>query len=223
MSGRLEKLTGACAALAVAVVLFLQLAPPRFEGRIDIRGMRTHVLALELARSVGEVRQIVGDVPSENRDTMTRKQYYDCVFMAAYTGVFLGVTAMLVEAGWIWLGALSGVLALATPILDLVEDLAILRLMETPLALTTPAMVDAVREPSELKWFCAFAAMAIQSLFFLRSPARAGKLTGALFLAAAALGLAGLTQNSLFELAQLPMLAGLVVLAVVFSRRPQKV
>ena len=222
MNARLLQLTGACAALALAVALYLQLGPPRFTGPVNVRGMRSPVLALELARSVGEVRQIVGDVPSENREAMARKQYLDFVFMAAYTAVFLCVSALLAAAGWSWLAAGSGILALATPILDVVENLAILRLMDTPLALTTPAMVDSVREPSELKWLCAFAAMAAQSLFFLRSGGRATKLAGVLFLASAVLGLAGLAYNAIFELSLLPMLAGLAAL-VFAGRRAQKV
>lgn len=222
MNARLLQLTGACAALALAVALYLQLGPPRFTGAVNVRGMRSPVLALELARSVGEVRQIVGDLPSENREAMARKQYFDFVFMAAYTAVFLCVSGLLAAAGWTWLAAGSGILALATPILDVVENLAILRLLDTPLTLTTPAMVDAVREPSELKWLCAFAAMAAQSLFFLRGGGRATKLAGVLFLAAAALGLAGLAYNAILELSLLPLLAGLASLAFA-GLRAQKV
>ena len=222
MNARLLQLTGACAAFALAVALYLQLGPPRFTGAVNVRGMRSPVLALELAHSVGEVREIVGDVPSENREAMARKQYFDFVFMAAYTAVFLCVSALLAAGGWIWLAAGSGILALATPVLDVVENLAILRLMDTPLALTTPAMVDAVREPSELKWLCAFLAMAAQSLFLLRSAGRVTKLAGILFLAAAVLGLAGLAYNAIFEFSLLPMLGGLAALAFA-GIRAQKV
>lgn len=221
MKVRLFRLAGACAALTAAAALFLQFGPPSFEETGNAGGMRSPVLALELARSAGEVREIAGDVPSRNRETMVRKQYFDFVFMAAYTAVFLAVAALLVEGGWVWAGAASGVLGLATPLLDAVENLAILRLMDTPLALTNQAMVDAVREPSELKWSCAFLAMALQSLFFLRSPGGAPRLAGALFLLAALLGFAGLANHALFEFSQPPLLAGLAVLAVAGARARQ--
>lgn len=217
----LFSLASAFSLLALAVVGFLQFGEPRFRGPANIRGMQSPVVALEFARGPGEVIQILGGLPSENRETMIVKTHLDFVFIAAYTLVFLTVSAILVSrGGWrLWAGAAAAVLAAATGILDVVENLRILEIVDTPPQMLTEAITEALNTAAMWKWTCAFVAIGLQSTLFLLAAEWRVRVVGIVFLLCAVMGMVGLRVNSLFELSQLPMLAGLAGIGWVFRKR----
>ncbi|MBX9601161.1 MAG: hypothetical protein K2X35_09155 [Bryobacteraceae bacterium] len=217
----LFSLASAFSLIALAVVCYLQFGEPRFSGPANVRGMRSPVVALEFARDPGEVIQILGGLPSENRETMVVKTHLDFVFIAAYTLVFLTVSAILVtRGGWrLWAGAAAAVLAAATGMLDVVENLRILEIVDTPPQMLTGALTEGLNTAAIWKWTCAFLAIGLQSALFLLATERRVRVVGILFLLCAVTGMVGLRVNSLFELSQLPMLAGLAGIGWVLRGR----
>jgi len=111
-------------------------------------------LALQFARSVEEVDWILGDAPSADREVMRIKQYIDFGFIACYTSFLLTCSVLLVRAsGWRQVvGIAAGICALATGIFDVLENRAILDLLDVRLRSTTPAMIQAIRSASSAKW-----------------------------------------------------------------------
>ncbi len=106
----------------------------------------------------------------------------------------------------------------AAGVFDVVENLAILHIVNVPLRETTQSMIDAIRHPSIAKWTLAFIATAIFGWLFLNRSGRLMRAIGALNLAAAALGFYGLYDNAFVVWASLPLLAGLVAMVAAFFR-----
>ena len=115
------------------------------------------MLALQFARSAQDVDWILGDAPSPDREVMRVKQYVDFGFIACYAGLLLVLSLQAIrKRGWrLVMGIAAGICALATAVYDVLENLAILKLLDVPLRATTPAMIHAIRAPSTAKWILA--------------------------------------------------------------------
>lgn len=122
--------------------------PPRFGNPM---------LALQFARDVQDIDWILGDAPSPDREVMRVKQYIDFAFIACYTALFLALSALAIrQRGWrLVTGTAAGICGLATAVYDVLENRAILNLLDVPLRATTPAMIQAIRAPSSAKWILA--------------------------------------------------------------------
>jgi|SRR5579862_5263180 len=135
--------------------------PPRFSGDAQ--------LSLQFVRSVEDVDLILGEAPSPDREVMRIKQYIDFAFIAAYTALFLILSALVVRrGGWqLATGIAAGICGIAAGAFDVLEDRAILNLLDVPLRATTPDMLNAIRRASAAKWTLAAVTLILLSTYFV--------------------------------------------------------
>lgn len=209
---RAERITGLFALICIAALVLMFLKPYFTNASKPQHDINDPVLALQMAHDVGDVDAVLGDAPSADRETMRLKQYEDFGFIAGYAALYVGLGILLLR-NYPRMRALAIVAMLAgvaAAVLDVVENIAILRIVDVPLASTTQAMVDAIHKPSMIKWALGFVALGILSTYFLLDRRRTAKVVGAIDGLAAVVGMIALIQNSLFLAA-----AGLIGLGLV--------
>jgi hypothetical protein len=207
----LERVAQALAVLCLVILAMLAGKPSFTNASQPPRGIRDPMIALEMARDAGEVDAILGESPGPDREAMRLKQYIDFAFTAGYVALFGVMGAALARRSrWGWLVALSGV-AMGVP--DVLENMAILRLLPVELGNTTQAMIDAIRQASVIKWSCASAAMVVLSLFFLDARRWRARTVGVVNFAAGALLCWGLVSNSVLVWGGGVMAAGVLASA----------
>jgi hypothetical protein len=207
----LERVVQALAVLCLVVLAVLAGKPAFTNASQPPRGIRDPMIALQMARDVGEVDAILGESPGPDREAMRLKQYIDFAFIISYVALFVAMGAALAKRSrWGWLVAVSGV-AMGVP--DVLENLAILRLLPVDLGNTTQAMIDAIRQASLIKWSCASVAMVVLALFFLDARRWRVRMVGVLNLAAGALTCWGLVNNSILVWGGGVMAAGVLASA----------
>ena len=207
----LERVAQALAVLCLVILAVLAGKPSFTNASQPPRGIRDPMIALEMARDVGEVDAILGESPGPDREAMRLKQYIDFAFIVSYVALFGGMGAALARRSrWGWLVAVSGV-AMGVP--DVLENLAILRLLPVDLGNTTQAMIDAIRQASVIKWSCASVAMVVLALFFLDASRWRVRMVGAVNFAAGALTYWGLVDNSILVWGGGVMAAGVLASA----------
>ncbi len=210
------KTIAALAAACVALIIILNGKPDFTNASRPPRGIANPVVALQMARNVNEVDAILSEAPSPDREAMRIKQYLDFVFIPCYAALFIALAWMFGTRAAKIAGA-CGVLAAVT---DIFENLGILHVVNTPLAWTTQAMVDAIRVPSLIKWTLTWIALAIFAWLFLKGAGWLRRSIGTLDAIAAALGFVGLFDNAILVWAGVPMLVGLVgLVGLPFRRR----
>ncbi len=201
------------AALALAVLclvlLVLEQGRPYFTtSSYPPRGIRDPQVALQMVRSVREVDAILGEAPSPDREVMRMKQYIDFAFIASYAALFVALGwALFRMTRWAVLVGIFGVLA---AIHDVLENLDILRIVDTPLDRVTAAMIMHLHLMSVVKWGFAAAAIAVLGLLTLRSRSWYLRLIAAIDGLAAVLILVGLVENAWLVWAGLPLAAGMI-------------
>src|SRR3984893_1797774 len=94
----LQQLTLLLAMLTVASMVLL-LGRPSFTNASRPPRFSDPMLALQFARDVQDVDWILGDAPSPDREVMRVKQYVDFGFITCYTGLFLGLGALVIRTG----------------------------------------------------------------------------------------------------------------------------
>lgn len=210
---RIERAIGILAVLNLAMIAIL-LGPPRFSNASrPLGGLSDPVLAMEMVRDAADVDAILSNAPSADREAMRIKQYADFGFIAAYGALFIAVGLWLRPLGY-----MAAILGVVAAICDVKENLAILRIVDTGLAQTTQGMVDAVYYPSLIKWTLASLAMGLLSVLMIRTR-RTGLLTvGGFYGLTALLGLYGVYEHRGLAWLGLPMLGGLIGLAVLYFR-----
>ncbi len=143
------------AAVASAVCLGLLAGPPYFStASVPQRWTFDPGLEVQTVTDAEDLRLTLGDAPSQDRETMRLKTKIDFAFIAAYGTllVALGLNAARF-GGWRRLvGVLAALCAVGVGVLDALENLAILAVLDVPVAATTTAMLDAIRQPSAAKW-----------------------------------------------------------------------
>jgi len=151
-----ERLALLLAMLTVACFILL-LGRPSFTNASKPPRFGDPMLALQFARDVQDVDWILGDAPSPDREVMRVKQYGGLGFIACYTGLILALAALAIrKGGWrLVAGIAAGICGLAAGVFDVLENRAILRILDVPLRATTPAMIQAIRAPSTAKWILA--------------------------------------------------------------------
>ena len=144
----LAMLTVAAFILLMGQPSFTNASKPRFGDP---------VLGLQFARDVQDIDWILGDAPSPDREVMRVKQYVDFAFIASYTGLFLALAALVIrKGGWRQVaGIAAGICGVAAGVFDVLENRAILNILDVPLRATTPTMIQAIRGPSTAKWILA--------------------------------------------------------------------
>lgn len=208
-------------------MLVLMFAPPRFTNASKPQhGIPDPVLALQMARDLADVDAVLSEAPSADREVMRTKQYEDFGFIAGYACLYLTLSWLLARAysrtrrvayALAIAAALSGTAAAA---LDVIENFAILRIVDVNLAATTPAMIEAIHRPAMFKWACGFIALGLLSTYFLWDRRGTAKVVGAIDAAACILGLIALYENALLAYAAGLIGLGLAGAAAVFLLLP---
>jgi hypothetical protein len=224
---RLERAAGVLALLCVAILVLTQLRPSFTNASRPQNGIPDPVLSLQMAHNVEQVDAVLGEAPSPDREVMRTKQYEDFGFIAGYAALYIVLSILLARSypharSIAVLAAISGI---ATAALDVTENFAILRIVDTSLTAITQSMIDAMHRISLLKWALGFIALGLLSPYFLWER-RGGRFRiargiGVLYAAAAILGLYSIYNHSLLPFAAGLILLGLCGTAVFFLLLPQ--
>ena len=210
------KTVSALAAACVALLILLNGKPAFTSATRPPRGIASPVVALQMARNVPEVDAILSDAPSPDREAMRIKQYLDFAFIPCYAALYIAMARMFGTRN----AAIAAVCGVVAAIADVMENIGILRVVDTPLARTTQGMVDSIRIPSLIKWTLTWIAIGIFASLFLRGTGWLRRSIGVLDAVAAALGFVGLFDNAILVWAGFPMLLGLIgVMFMVPERR----
>jgi hypothetical protein len=148
-------------AMLTLAAFILLVGPPSFTNASKPR-FGDPMLALQFARDVQDVDWILGDAPSPDREVMRVKQYVDFGFIACYVSLCAALGAVAARKG--------GICGLAAGLFDVLENRAILNLLDVPLRATTPAMIQAIREPSTAKWILAGVTVVLLASSLIRIP-----------------------------------------------------
>jgi hypothetical protein len=169
-SARLRRAAGALAILCLVLFILLRGKPYFTNASRPPRGIPDSAVAIQVARSLAEIDDILGNAPSPDREAMRFKQYIDFAFTAAYTALFLTLAAMLMrEGGWGRMaGAAAMVCAVATGVFNVLQDVAILNILDIPLDATPSAAINAIRSPATAKWVLAAVTEGLLSGLFLK-------------------------------------------------------
>ena len=135
-----------------ALVLFILLmGQPRFTNASRPAMWGDAQLSMQFAKNTEEVEWIVGDSPSADREVMRFKTYLDFPFIACYVTllVSLGMRVARQNAPLGWAIAIS---ALSIGLFDVLENRAILEVVNARLRVTSQEMVDAIRRAATVKW-----------------------------------------------------------------------
>ena len=184
------------------------------------------VLAIELAK-FDEAKGILGDLDAKGDSPMRiylRKGLYgDYFFIALYWLLFVGMSALLAKRSYrwaIWAGVIAAVCATSAAIFDVVENLSIAALVDAPEI--QEHLVRNVTAAASGKWLLISIALLILSLVFLRRNWLA--LLGGLYFLIGVLGIYGvLRMRGLVQLSFMLSLVGVLFVAVIFTRWPQKI
>jgi hypothetical protein len=194
------------------------------------RHLRSRVVAIELAQSAAEVRQILGDPDGQvNRRVMRQQVALDWPFIASYWLAFSGLGLLLARRdrlgakGLAWAVVAGATLVVAC---DIAENVGILRVLTTDPDRLTEELVATVRIPSLVKWGLLGVVEGISSLLFLghRDPDEVVRplstIAGVALAGASALGLLGLVWNRSIEWSVFALATGFLAAAILFLVYP---
>jgi hypothetical protein len=143
------------AALASAGCLGLLAGPPYFStASAPQRWTSDPGIEMQTVTDVEDLRLTLGDTPSQDRETMRLKVKIDFAFIAAYGTLLVALGLIAARAGG-WrraVGVAAALSAVAACVFDVLENLAILNVLDVPIAATTDTMLAAIRRPSATKW-----------------------------------------------------------------------
>jgi hypothetical protein len=206
------------AVLCLAAIALLSGRPAFSSASRPARGIPNPVVALEVARNVEEVDAVLSDAPSPDREVMRIKQYIDFGFIASYASLYAAMSLLLARDGGRVIAISAAICGVAAALLDVVENLAILRILNVDLRHTTQSMVDSIRLPSLGKWTLASVALLLLAILLLHQKRVSLRLIGVANLAAGAMGVYGIYDNAFLVWAGIPTLAGMFGLALLFFR-----
>lgn len=223
----LRRLAGALAVLCIVLLILLTGQPPFTNASTPPRGISSPAIAIQVARDATEVDDILSEAPSLDRETMRFKQHLDFALIPVYLVLFLTLAALLAARGeWFRIAAAAAaVCAVAAAAFNVLENFAVLRLLDISLRQTTPAAINAIRAPSAAKWALGGLTLALLSPYFLLEPEgapfakpRLMRVAGAIEVLTAILMLVGLYANQLLVWQFYPLLAWLAAIAALFFR-----
>jgi hypothetical protein len=226
----LRRLIGWLALGCVAMIAVLNGKPEFSNASVAPRGIPSPMVALEVARDVNEVDSILGEAPSPDRETMRIKQYVDFGFIACYVSLYAALAAFFRSPASHGVAMAAAAFGVAAGLSNVLENIAILRVLDVRLRDTTQAMVDGIRHPSLAKWALAFVAVGLFGYLFLKkdvlkkdvlkSDRWSCQAIGVTSLVSAALGIYGLFDNAFLVWAGVPMLAALAAMIARFLVLP---
>lgn len=229
-------------ALSVMIVVMLALmaqmrATASFDPPPEVpRGLGSPILGIELARDVGEVRGLLRDpIGWHNRAVFRDQIRQDWAFIPAYATFFAGMGVLLAfrpRLGWRVAAVIVAGLAVGATYCDVRENLGILAVLDAPLGQLREAATGEARWFSRLKWASCFLILVpIAAVFTVRRrgglvPTLVCWATAGLFLAAAVIGLVGVSgrdswiKSATALMASAIALGGLVMALVPETLRP---
>jgi hypothetical protein len=215
---RLIRLAGVAALSLIVIVIWMLVTSRRFEpvapGNLP-GGFNGRVMAMEFVDSVPAVSVILGPNYAHNSEVMRDEMVIDYIFIGGYALLYVTVGLLLKRRYCLWASYLAGVAivsGIAAAMFDVVENRAILNILDTPEI--TQAMVNAVRDASLVKWTLNCTAMAILAIAFY-GVSKIASWIGYAFSLTAIVGLAGLWHHTWLGLFGIPLLLGLALLSVV--------
>src|ERR1041384_7707317 len=170
-SRKLERAAGVLAVLTLAFGALLAGKPYFTNASKPPRGIPSPGVALQVAQSVGDVDDILSDAPSPDREVMRFKQRIDFGFIASYCALFVLLGVLLTrKSGWARAAGIAAmIVAVAAAAFDVLENFAILRILDVPLLDTTGGMINAIRSASFAKWSLSAITLALLSVLFWRA------------------------------------------------------
>ena len=211
---KIERYVGILAILNIAMIALISGKPYFTNASHAFRGITSPFFAIEVARNPEEVDLVLSDAPSADREAMRIKRYADFGFIAAYAALYIALARMF-GGRFALAGAGLGVIA---AIFNVIENLAILKILDVDLAHTTQGLIDAIRYPGLIEWACTSVALGIFAVLMIRTKRTLLRIAGLFELAAALLGASGLAKNFILQWMPIPLLCGLVGLAVLLFR-----
>jgi hypothetical protein len=218
---KLERLAAALAVLAFVFFVLLQGKPYFTNASRPPRGIPDSEAAIQVAQSVEEIDAILGDAPSPDREVMRFKQRLDFGFLASHAALLMALAILLSrQGGWAPAAAAAAMaVAAAAAVFNVVQDLAILRILDVPLVATTPGMMNAIRRASAARWGLAALALALMAPLLWKRGGGGSRLTGLLLLLTAALTAYGFRDNRFFFYQRYAYAAALIGMAGVYLPR----
>ncbi|HEY7337029.1 MAG TPA: hypothetical protein VH639_19200 [Bryobacteraceae bacterium] len=217
---RTARLAGLLAVLSITFFVLLMGKPYFTNASRPPRGIRDSLAAIQVARDIPELDDILSDSPSPDREVMRFKQYIDFGFIAVYTGLFLTLAVLLGrEGGWARVaGTAAAVCAAGVAVFNAMQDAAIIRILDVRLAVTTAGAINAIRGAAAAKWALAALTLALLSSLFLKKAGWLSRLTGVLLILAAASIVYGFRDNRFFVYQGYAAGAALIAIAVLSLR-----
>jgi hypothetical protein len=211
-----ERLAQILAALCLVIVAVMAGKPSFTNASQPVRGITDPGIALQTARNVDEIDAILSDAPSADREVMRLKQYIDFAFIATYAALSI-VMAWALRRRMRWVALALVVCTLTAAVFDVLENLAILRLLPLELSQTTAAAIQAIRAASFVKWPLVSLAMVLLAVFPLGSRRWYLRLLGVFDFAAGALTCWGVFHNEWLPWAGVLISGGLVLSAATLN------
>lgn len=158
-------------AMLTAAAFILLMGPPSFTNASKPR-FGDPMLAIQFPRDLQDLDWILGDAPSPDREVMRVKQYVDFGFIACYTALFLALSTLAARRGGARriAGIAAAISGIAAGVFDVLENRAILDILDVPLRAATPAMIQAIRGPSTAKWILAGVTVVLLAASLIRLP-----------------------------------------------------
>lgn len=219
-----------CLLLLLGVVFSLlspyQSRPVAIERPAGLpHGLSKPMMALEFARTVGDIRQIVGDQGDLRRAQMLALLRIDTFgFIPTYWLFFISLSWLLSHRSIsysFWCGVALAVCATGAALCDFAENHHIRVALETPLSQTAADTVAGIYRSALIKWLLIFVALALSSRLFLGRDDWFA-IIGILFLITSLLGFLGLLYNPAIEWSYVPLLITLVCVAFTFAFFPAR-
>ena len=217
----LERLPAALAILSFIFFVLLQGKPYFTNASRPPRGIPDSEAAIQVARSVEEIDDILGDAPSLDREVMRFKQYLDLGLLASHTALLMVLAILLSrQGGWAPVAAAAAIVcAAAAAVFTVVLDVAILRILDVPLVATTPSMMNAIHRASAAKWGLAALALALMASLLWKKGGWWSRLTGALLLLTAVMMAYSFRDNRFFFYQRYAYATALIGIARVYLPR----
>ena len=157
---------------------------------------------------------MLGEAPGPDREVMRLKERIGFASIAAYTGLFLSLSLLLLRSGALGriIAPAAMVVSLAAAGFNTASNLAVLRLLDVPLFETTASMIGSIRSSSFASWSLAALALLLLSIYFFRIPRLLPRCTGVLCIITALMQLYGLRDGQFLVLASVP--GGLALLLI---------
>lgn len=143
------------AAFCCAACMGILAGPPYFStASVPVRWPFDPGLEVQTVTDTEDLRLTLGDAPSQDRETMRLKVKIDFAFIASYGTLLVALGVIGARfGGWRrFAGVAAALCAVAAGVFDVLENLAILDVLDVRIASTTETMLNAIRQPSHIKW-----------------------------------------------------------------------